>query len=99
MTHLCNTLPGDIYVFLRTTFPLPGTHCNTKFDLMNISLPWQLAWFPPVPNNHWFERQSGVNSHRLNLEVVRIQFVKSGWVCILSYSQCKLSDSSCPSVD
>ena len=38
----------------------------------------------PVPNDHWPERQSGVNLHRLNLEIVRIQLVKSGGARILS---------------
>ena len=50
VTPLCNTpgktLPGDIFVSPRTTFPLPGTHFNTKFDPTNISLPRQLIWFP-----------------------------------------------------
>ena len=52
-TPLCNTpsetLPGDIFVSLRTTFPISGTHFNTKFDPTNISLPGQLIWFSWCP--------------------------------------------------
>ena len=67
---------------------LPGTHCNTKFDPTNISLPQQLIWLPRCPMaDHWFERQSGVNSHRRNLEIVRIQLVKPGGARILSSAE------------
>ena len=41
----------------------------------------------PGPNDHWFERQSGVNSHRLNLEIVIIQLVKSGGESIVSSAE------------
>ena len=53
ITPLCNTpgetLPGDIFVSPRTTVPLPGTHCNTRFNPTNILLPRQLIWFPRWP--------------------------------------------------
>ena len=71
-TPFCNTpsetLRGDIFVSPQTTFPLPGTHCNTKFDPTNIFSFPATNLVSPVPNDHWFERQSGVNSHRLNLQ-------------------------------
>ena len=35
----------------------------------------------------WFERQSRVNSHRRNLEIVRIQLVKSGGALMLFFAE------------
>ena len=70
------TLPGDFLC-------LHGQHFHSPAPLQYQIRPDEhfsspaTNLFTPVPNDHWFERHSEVNSHRLDLEFVTIQLVKS----------------------